>query len=53
MPVNKEDSGVAPILLLDNIETVDIAQLFGELLDPMEYRGIGHAFCLRGMGLEN
>ncbi|GFR71376.1 cortactin-binding protein 2 [Elysia marginata] len=48
VPVNKEDSGVAPILLLDNIETVDIAQLFGELLDPMEYRGIGHAFCLRG-----
>ncbi|KAK3779987.1 hypothetical protein RRG08_028414 [Elysia crispata] len=48
VPVNKEDSGVAPILLLDNMETVDIAQLFGELLDPMEYRGIGHAFCLRG-----
>ncbi|GFN74968.1 cortactin-binding protein 2 [Plakobranchus ocellatus] len=48
VPVHKEDSGVAPILLLDNLETVDIAQLFGELLDPMEYRGIGNAFCLRG-----
>ncbi|RUS87332.1 hypothetical protein EGW08_004874 [Elysia chlorotica] len=48
VPVNKEDSGVAPILLLDNLETVDMSQLFGELLDPMEYRGIGHAFCLRG-----
>ncbi|XP_005097412.1 cortactin-binding protein 2 [Aplysia californica] len=48
VPVNQDSQLLAPIVLLDNLETVDIAQLFGELLDPMEYRGIGHAFCLRG-----
>ena len=38
----------APILLLDQLDSVDIAQLFAQLLDPMEHRGQGHTFCLRG-----
>lgn len=49
VPVGQENEDCTPILLLDNLEAVDIAHLFGELLDPMEYRGKRHAFSLRGL----
>ncbi|BFZ08487.1 hypothetical protein BsWGS_11526 [Bradybaena similaris] len=48
VPVDHTVENFAAVLLLDNLETVDIAKLFGELLDPMEYRGKSHTFCLTG-----
>ena len=38
----------APILILDNMETVNIAQVFGKLLSAIEHRGQYHAFALDG-----
>ncbi|KAL8602853.1 hypothetical protein ACOMHN_056347 [Nucella lapillus] len=39
-------SAVTPILILDNLEKVNMADLFGPLLDPLAQRGRQHAFCL-------
>lgn len=39
----------SPILILDNLEKVNMASIFGPLLDPVAYRGIQHAFFLTGM----
>ena len=33
---------------IDNIETVNIAQVFGKLLNAIEHRGQYHAFALDG-----
>lgn len=48
VPIDRGPDNIAPILVLDNLEMVDISRVFGELLDAMEYRGIKHAFYLRG-----
>ena len=38
----------APIVILDDLEKVNITQLFGDLLDPIEYRGKTYSFRIKG-----
>ncbi|XP_046372894.2 cortactin-binding protein 2-like isoform X2 [Haliotis rufescens] len=47
VPIEHSTEGKSPILLLENMEKVNIAQLFGKLLDPIEYRGKTYAFRLK------
>ncbi|XP_067684963.1 cortactin-binding protein 2-like isoform X2 [Haliotis asinina] len=47
LPVQQSTDKHSPILLLENMEKVNIAQLFGKLLDPIEYRGKAYAFTLK------
>ncbi|XP_041348597.1 cortactin-binding protein 2-like isoform X2 [Gigantopelta aegis] len=38
----------SPIVILDDLEKVNITQLFGDLLDPIEYRGKTYSFRIKG-----
>lgn len=48
-----EETPLSPILILDNLEKVNMASIFGPLLDPLAHRGIEHAFSLTGMFLSS
>jgi hypothetical protein len=45
---NEEADCRAPILILDNLDNVNIAELFGSLLNAVEHRGQFHSFTLNG-----
>uniref|UniRef100_A0A2C9JCT3 Cortactin-binding protein 2 n=1 Tax=Biomphalaria glabrata TaxID=6526 RepID=A0A2C9JCT3_BIOGL len=47
LPMDRVNDNEAPIVVLDNLDQVDMAHMFGELLDAMEYRGAKHTFVLR------
>ncbi|KAH9507952.1 hypothetical protein Btru_052450 [Bulinus truncatus] len=47
VPTDKVIENIAPIVVLDNLEKVDLSHIFGGLLDAMEYRGMKYAFALR------
>ncbi|CAC5414143.1 CTTNBP2 N-terminal-like protein [Mytilus coruscus] len=45
---NEEADCKAPILILDNLDNINIAELFGPLLNAVEHRGQFHSFTLNG-----
>lgn len=45
---NEEADCRAPILILDNLDNINIAELFGPLLNAVEHRGQFHSFTLNG-----
>lgn len=41
----------APILVLNELDKVNISEVFGDLLDCLEHRGANFTFKLKGKGL--